>query len=245
MVRRRLAAAVAVACATTVVGGLPANAVTCTMTEIVTGICVVGGGTDGSTVDLWINGNKPGGSSGGSNEIDCNETADGRCVGVSPPKDVDKPETIHDLESFRPERPGQFSEPASWTVAGLPTNFVSRAAIHVIRGELAGRAADVRFIPVRYRRSFGDGTSQSTTVRGARWSTPWSNTATSHTFVDAGTFPIELVVTYVADYRFSGLGWVRLAGTVTRSAPTITVSVFSADTVLVARSCSVGAIGCA
>lgn len=214
------------------------------MTEIVAGICSVGGGTDGTGVDVWVDGSTGGGSSGGSGEIDCNETPDGRCVGVSPPKTVDKPESVHDLESFRPRQPRQLSEPGSWTIAGLPTNFVTRARTHIVSGELSGHTAEVRFIPVRYRRSFGDGSTQSTIARGSRWSTPWSNTATSHTYSTAGVVTVHLVVTYVADYRFSGLDWVRLSGAVTRAAPDLSIRVFAADTVLVARPCGSGSIGC-
>ena len=225
-------------------GASPALAMTCTMTEIVTGICSVGGGTDGTGVDLWVDGNRPGGSSGGTGTVDCDETAEGRCVGTSPPKTVDKPESVHDLESFRPQVPRQFSEPAGWTIAGLPTNFVSRARTHTVSGELAGHSADVRFIPVRYRRTFGDGSAQSTTARGARWSTAWASTATSHVYADVGSRTVQLVVTYVADYRFGNGGWTRLDGVVTRTAPALSITVFAADTVLVAHSCSVGAIGC-
>ena len=235
MVRRGLIAALASILALTVT---PAHALSCTMTEIVAGICSVGGGTDGGGVDLWVDGNDPGGSSGGGGGVDCNETAEGRCVGVSPPKTVDKPESVHDLESFRPRQPRQFSEPNGWTIAGLHTNFVTRIKTHVVSGELAGHAADVRFIPVRYRRSFGDGGTQATTHKGSRWSTPWSNTATDHVYSAPGRYTVHVVVDFVADYRFEGLDWVRLDGIVSRPASDLLVRVFAAETVLVARPCS-------
>jgi hypothetical protein len=60
-----------------------------------------------------------------------------------------------------------------------------------------------------------------------------------------GTWTVGLTVTYVADYRFDGGAWTRLSGVVTRAAPDLSLRVFGADTVLVARSCSTGAIGCA
>lgn len=215
------------------------------MTEIVAGLCNVGGGTDGTGVDLWVDGDTPGSSSGGGGGEDaCTETAEGRCVGVSPPKTVTKPESVHDLESFRPNRPGQYSEPVGWTIAGLRTNFVSRARTHIVSGELAGHAADVRFIPVRYRRTFGDGDSQSTTSRGKKWSTPWANTSTDHIYRESGNVTVRLVVDYVAEYRFAGLDWVRLSGIVSRSAANLDLRVFDASTVLVARPCQDGAFGC-
>jgi hypothetical protein len=59
-----------------------------------------------------------------------------------------------------------------------------------------------------------------------------------------GSRSVQLVVTYVADYRFGSGGWTRLDGVVTRTAPDVSLTVFSADTVLVAQPCSEGAIGC-
>lgn len=242
MVRRILIVGiVAVVCA---VFPTPAVALTCTVTEIVTGLCTVGGGTTGTGVDVWIDGSTSGGSAGGSAEVDCNETADNRCVGVSPPKDVDKPESVHDLESFRPRAPSQSSEPRGWTIAGLPTNFLSRASTHVVVGELAGHRAEVRFIPIRYRRTFGDGHTRSTGAKGAAWSTAWSPTRTSHVYDDTGSREVRLTVTYLAEYRFTRGPWIRLSGTVYRAAPPLTLEVYSATTLLVARPCTETAIGC-
>lgn len=224
----------------------PASAITCTLTQIVSGACTTGGGTNGTDVTVWVDGSTSGGSSNeGGGTVDCNATAEGRCVGTSPPKTVDKPESVHDLETFRPVQPGQRSEPAGWTIVGLPTNFWSVARTHVVSGELAGQPADVRFIPVAYRRTFGDGASQSTTKKGGRWKTSWSATATSHVYSETGTMQVGLTVTYVAYYRFDGGAWTRLDGVVTRASPNLALRVFGADTVLVARTCSTGAIGCA
>lgn len=222
----------------------PALALTCTLTEIVAGICSVGGGTTGTGVDIWIDGSTSGGTGGNSDEVECTETADGRCVGVSPPKSVDKPESVHDLESFRPRAPSQSSEPQGWTIAGLPTNFLSRASAHVVVGELAGHRAEVRFIPIHYRRSFGDGHTRSTTTRGAPWSTAWSSTRTSHVYANTGEQVVRLTVAYRAEYRFTRGPWIRLSGSVTRAATPLPLQVYAANTLLVARPCTATAIGC-
>lgn len=222
----------------------PANALSCTLTEIIAGICSVGGGTDGDGVDLWVDGSTGGGTDGGDGTVDCNETAEGRCVGVSPPKQVDKPESVHDLESFRPRQPRQFSEPDGWSIAGLRTNFVTRIRTHIVSGELAGHAADVKFTPVNYRRSFGDGASQSTIHQGSRWVTPWNNTETDHIYRESGIYSVRLDVDFVADYRFHGMDWVRLDGIVCRSARPLSIRVFAADTVLVARPCDGASATC-
>lgn len=242
MVRRVLTVGLVVVLVATV--QTPALALTCTLTEIVAGICSVGGGTTGTSVDVWIDGSTSGGSGNGSAEVECTETADGRCVGVSPPKDVDKPESVHDLESFRPRTPTQSSEPQGWTIAGLPTNFLSYASTHVVVGELAGHRAEVRFIPIHYRRSFGDGHTRSTGSRGAAWSTAWSSTRTSHVYADTGKREVRLTVTFLADYRFTSGPWIRLAGSVTRDAAPLPLRVYAASTLLVANPCATTAIGC-
>ncbi|MEN9740465.1 MAG: hypothetical protein RLZ72_731 [Actinomycetota bacterium] len=235
MVRRAI---LIVAFVTAVLPAAPAAALSCTVTEIVAGLCSVGGSTDGTGVDVWVDGDTAGGSSSGGNGPDCNETADGRCVGVSPRTNVDKPESVHDLESFRPLRPRQFSEPNGWTIAGLHTNFVSRAKTHIVAGELAGHSAEVRFTPFLYHRSFGDGFSQTTSHKGSHWTSAWANTTTDHAYYRAGTYTVHLVVDFLAEYRFGDMDWVRLDGVVSRSATDIAVRVFDANTVLVARQCA-------
>ena len=223
---------------TALLPAIPASALSCTVTEIVAGLCSVGGGIDGTGVDVWVDGDTTGGSSAGGSGPDCNETAEGRCVGVSPHKNVDKPESVHDLESFRPLRPRQFSEPNGWTIAGLHTNFVSRTKTHIVAGELAGHSAEVRFTPFRFHRSFGDGSSQTTSHKGSRWTSKWANTPTDHAYYRAGTYTVHLVVDFLAEYRFGDMDWVRLDGVVSRSAADIEVRVFDANTVLVAGPCT-------
>lgn len=245
MVRRTLISLVVLA--VTVGLQAPAEALSCTLTEIVSGNCAVGGTTDGTGVNLWVDGSTGGDGSvaGGGGAVDCEELQNGRCVGSSPSKNVDKPESVNDLESFRPVRPGQRSEPSGWTIAGLPTNFVTTARTHIVSGTLAGYPADVRFIPIGYRRTFGDGAHQSMKSKGARWAQPWSATRTSHVYAAPGSFTVGVTVTYRAEYRYGSGAWTRLGGAVTRTAPELALRAFGADTVLVARTCVAGAIGCA
>ena len=224
----------------------PASALTCSVTQIVAGLCAVGGGTSGTGVNVWVSGS----TSGSTTTVPkpkptvCPTVVAGRCVGTSPKKKVVAPQSVSDIASFRPRSASQFSEPSGWGIAHVPVNIVSVAGTHIVSGTLAGFAADVRFIPVRYRRTFGDGGSQSTASKGSRWTAPWAATPTSHTYAAAGTYRVHLVVDYVADYRYSGMAWTRLSGIVTGPAPDISVRIVAADTVLVARPCVSGAIGC-
>jgi len=227
--------------------GPVSSALSCTAAQIAAGICREGGSSDGSGVNLWVDGQTPGGSSGGGT-TQCPKVVNGRCEGSSPPKTVDLPDSVRDVARFLPRPPSQSVEPAGWGIRGVPVNFVSAARTHVLSGTLLGRPAQVRFIPVRFRRDFGDGSSASTRSRGETWATlgqaPWSSTSTSHVYATAGTFGVTLAVDYVADFRFSTSAWTRLSGTVSARADTLTVRVASLSTVLVNRPCSTSTIGC-
>ncbi|MEY4312526.1 MAG: hypothetical protein RLZZ319_35, partial [Actinomycetota bacterium] len=191
----------------------PAVAVSCSGAALASGTCSVGGGTTGGGVDLWGDlTDGGGGSTGGTADPnECPHPVGDRCLGESPPKDVSRPTTVHDIASFRPEHPTQFSEPLGWTLRGIPTNFVSVAARHVVSGELLGNDADVRFTPVSYARRFGDGSSQSTRSAGDTWShlgQPWwTRTATSHVYANPDVVTVTLTVWFEAEYRFGNQDW--------------------------------------
>ena len=222
-------------------------ALSCTATQINAGICREGGSSDGSGVDVWVDGQTPGGNSGGGT-MQCPKVVNGRCEGSSPPKTVDLPDSVRDVARFIPRPMTQSMEPVGWGVRGVPVNFVSSARTHVVSGTLLGRPAEVRFIPIRYRRDFGDGTSMSTREPGGSWASlgqaAWSATPTSHIYGTAGTFVVTLAVDYVADFRFSARSWTRLTGTVSGRANPLTVRIATASTVLVDRTCPTSAIGC-
>lgn len=231
---------------------VPAVAVSCSGAAIAAGTCSVGGGTTGGGVDLWGDATGDGGSSssgGATDPNECPHPVGDRCLGESPPKDVSRPTTVHDIASFRPDRPSQFSEPLGWTLSGIPTNFVSVAARHVVSGELLGNDADVRFTPVSYARRFGDGSSQSTRSAGDTWlhlrQPWWTRTPTSHVYDHPDVVTVTLTVWFEAEYRFGNQDWHPLAGWVSSRANDLTFRTFEADTVLVARPCVDTAVGCA
>ena len=248
----RAVAAFVVALVVTTGAGAPAVALSCTAVQITVGVCREGGSSNGTGVDLWVDGRTPGSSSGGGGTAGrtthCPTVVNGRCQGSSPSKKVTLPASVRDVASFRPRTPVQSMEPAGWGIVGVPLNFMSGARTHVVSGTLLGRPASVRFIPIRYRRDFGDSTSMSTRDPGDTWAArgliPWSSTGTSHAYASAGFFGVTLVVDYVADYRFSTQAWTRLAGTVSARANPLSVRIARASTVLVARPCAAGAVGC-
>ncbi|MGO7983584.1 hypothetical protein ACC691_37700, partial [Rhizobium johnstonii] len=94
--------------------------------------------------------------------------------------------TWADLVGFRPATPTWEMEPAHWMVVGLPTNFYSTAHQQIVPGVLLGFDARVRFTPVRYRWSYGDGAAATASTAGGSWSTgdggEFSATPTSHVY---------------------------------------------------------------
>ena len=160
------------------------------------------------------------------------------------------PVTLNDIASFRPAVGTNMMEPNGWMVVGLPTNFYATTGRHVVDGTLLGFPASVRFTPVSWRWSYGDGASNASSSGGASWAAlqvpEFEPTATSHVFVVPGSFTIQLTVSFAAEYRFGGSTWVPIAGTLNVAANPLVATAGDAQTVLVGRDCNAnpGGVGC-
>ncbi|WP_162784067.1 hypothetical protein [Aurantimicrobium sp. MWH-Uga1] len=152
------------------------------------------------------------------------------------------PITLEDLANFVPQQASLVSQPRGWTVVNLDTNFIAGASTHVVGGSLFGRSAEVRFTPHAYDWNYGDGSTNSTAVPGARWDAlgvrEFSPTATSHIYRQEGSFTTTVVVRYGAEYRIGGGAWIPVSGEVSSAATALVTTVQSADTVLAARDCN-------
>ncbi len=152
-----------------------------------------------------------------------------------------------DLVNFRPAAPTQQMEPRGWSVVGLPTNFIATAVVHSRSGVLLGFPAEVRFTPVGFRWDFGDGQSLDSSDGGATWAAlnlpEFSDTPTSHIFTGTGGRSIALSVVYSADYRFAGIPWRTVRGTLSVPTEPLSVVVAEAHTVLVNRGCAADSAG--
>jgi hypothetical protein len=150
--------------------------------------------------------------------------------------------TISDIADFTPSSGINRMEPDGWVVVGLPANFYSTAGVHAVRGELLDMNAYVRFSPTAWHWSYGDGERLDSTTPGQSWNAldadEFSPTPTSHVFDEPGTYEIELVIDYSAQYSFNGEDWHAIAGTVSGNAPPVTAIAGSATTVLVEDECS-------
>jgi hypothetical protein len=135
----------------------------------------------------------------------------GLCRGSSPARDVVEreeptpPQSLSDVAQFAPGGAGFVQEPTGWSLPLLPTNVFSTASATTESGELLGWPIEVRFTPVAYTWSFGDGTTRVDSSPGASWGTrQFSVTPTSHRYEISGDYRIGLEVTYEASYRFDG-----------------------------------------
>lgn len=151
--------------------------------------------------------------------------------------------TLADIATFTPQSPMQYMQPDRWMVVGLPTNFYTDIAPHVVSGQLLGQPADVRFTPFAYAWNYGDGTAVTHPTPGATWQSLGLNefdpTPTSHIYEAEGTYTITLTVAYTAEYRYAGGPWTRIAGYLELPANELIAEATSdAVTVLVDRDCT-------
>jgi hypothetical protein len=167
------------------------------------------------------------------------------CPRPGQPATPDQPEVpevnLDDLQRFVPENPTIATQPAGWTVAGLPTNMLAGARRHVLAGTVLGLPVEVAFDPAGYRWHFGDGTSASTTSPGATWQAAgvreFSPTPTSHTYVNPGTYTARVEAVYRVSYRFSGFSWQEVSGEVTAQSGPATLVTARFDRALVSTPC--------
>jgi hypothetical protein len=155
---------------------------------------------------------------------------------------VTAPITLADIAAFRPSPPVDHMEPNGWTIAGLDTNFYATGSAHIKDGTLLDQPASVRFTPVEWNWSYGDGAAASHPFPGTTWAAhgvaEFDPTGTSHVYAEYGSYYIDLDVDFAAEYRFAGGPWVQIRGTLTVPANRLAITVGDAKTVLVERECT-------
>ena len=160
---------------------------------------------------------------------------------------VTGPVTLSDLVGFRPAPGADQMEPDGWMIVGLDTNFYARADVQVQNGLLLGEPASVRFTPVRYRWTYGDGTTASRSTPGATWRALGLNefdpTPTSHVYSAPGTYYIDLTIDFAAEYQWAAGAWTGIAGTIPVPANRLVATAGGAKTVLVERECTLNPAG--
>ena len=155
--------------------------------------------------------------------------------------------TLSDIARFRPSPGVQRMEPDGWVVVGLPANIYSIVDRQIVPGELLGQSADVRFTPVAWHWSYGDGATATLATKGGTWASlgldEFDATPTSHVYERAGSYTIRLSISFRAEYRIAGGPFVPIVGTITLPANELHITASGAKTVLVDRDCTVAPRG--
>jgi hypothetical protein len=230
---------------------LTSNRYGCGQANAYTSGCINGGSVDviGTTTSPGSGGGSSsgGGSGGGSSgtgpaiiwkclEVTCGSESPGAA-----------PITLRDIASFRPTPGVQYMQPDGWTVPGLDTNFYAVTDVHIVEGTLLGQSASVRFTPVSWHWSYGDGTAATLPTKGATWGalgvSEFDRTPTSHVYAQEGRYTIRLVIDFRAEYRFAGSPFYPIAGVLPLPANDLHITVDGAKTVLVEHDCGVNPSG--
>jgi hypothetical protein len=227
----------------------------CSEAQITAGVCppdVTGSLTDDAAV---LDGTQPGtggngsdgsgggGGGGGSTPADSPPCSGGECLGRPQWEVIALPvPTLNDIAAFRPTAGVDHMEPNGWFVVGLDANFYTTGGSSVVPGTLLGYPANVRFTPIRWQWTYGDGAGATRATPGATWTAQgipeFDPTPTSHVYTAPGTYYIDLTIGYRAEYNFNGNGWATIAGTLWLPANRLVATVGWAKTVLVERDCS-------
>ncbi|MDQ1551723.1 MAG: hypothetical protein QOD50_1145 [Actinomycetota bacterium] len=253
MVRKKLLLVVPIALCALMLSPLsPAYAdPKCNELQLKQGTCV-SGNINGGGVDLSGHKDAPGSGSGKSGGNGKGKPAVPVCQGlpaacqkiiVIPPGAPGNPGlTINDLKNF-PAVPGtDHMEPNGWMVVGLDTNFYSVVGVEIVNGTLLGQPASVRFTPIAWHWTYGDGTGATRATPGGTWTAQgipeFDPTATSHVYTAEGTYFIDLSITFSAEYKYATGNWTRVFGTITLPANRLKATAGDAKTVLVNRDCT-------
>lgn len=150
--------------------------------------------------------------------------------------------TLDDLIGFRPTPAVDHMEPNGWFIVNLDANFYATGGSSIQTGTLIGYPAAVRFTPIRWSWTYGDGASATNSTSGTTWAaqgiTEFDPTPTSHVYSAPGTYYIDLVVGYRAEYTFGSSAWGPIDGILWLPANRLVATVGGAKTVLVERDCT-------
>jgi hypothetical protein len=171
-----------------------------------------------------------------------------RCLAAGPGRAAPvEPITLADIAHFRPNPGVDNMQPNGWMIVGLDTNFFSTGGVQVHDGTLLGQPASVRFTPVAWHWTYGDGTGASRGTPGSTWSAlgipEFDQTPTSHIYTAEGTYFIDLTIDFRAEYRFAGMPWVPITGVLPVPANRLVATAGNAKTVLVERECTLNPSG--
>lgn len=157
--------------------------------------------------------------------------------------------TITDLAQFAPPPLTASADPGNVGIAGLPTNFIAAADVHIQAGELFGVPLAVRFSPTTYLYDYGDRSTSSTAVPGRTWEelsqAQFTPTPTTHVYQKRGDYIARVDVAYTVEVDL-GAGWIPVTGQITTTGTPQEIRILEARTALVAHTCdeNPAGVGC-
>lgn len=150
--------------------------------------------------------------------------------------------TISDVLTLAPASVTLTAEPSTWSIVGTHTNFYTAAAQHTAAGSVLGHPITVTFTPTTYRWDYGDGTTQDTTTAGSTWQAlgqeDFTVTETSHVYTEKTTVQASVTVVYTAVVTLADGTNIPVTGTLNRASTTVTLELFTADTVITVGDCN-------
>ncbi len=224
----------------------------CSEGDLATGTCDANASNNGDSVGII--GSKDGSGSGSDGGADNsgggantdpplgNGTDDWGVVTLTP--------TLRDLVNFRPTPGVDHMQPNGWFIRGLDANFYATGGSSVQSGMLLGLPARVRFTPVAWSWTYGDGTRATRGTPGGKWKAlgirEFDRTPTSHVYTKRGTYYIDLTLTYRAEYTWGDSNWGPIDGYLYLPANRLRATVGDAKTVLFNEDCArnPGGAGC-
>lgn len=236
----------------------------CAPIQVLSGSCPVSASNNGRTVTLergWTKPGRSGSSGGGGSAGSGSGSGAGGGAGASDPDGPAivrdnytatmpvRPVTLSDVAKFRPNPGVDLMQPDGWMIVGLSTNFYAHAARHIKAGTLLGQPAYVRFTPVRYSWTYGDGAGRTASTPGATWAAQgiheFDATPTSHIYRAPGRYFIDLTIGFAPEYRLAvSTDWVPVNGLVWVPANRlVAVAAAGAKTVLVEDECTTNPAG--
>ncbi|PPF57501.1 hypothetical protein C5C13_09640 [Clavibacter michiganensis] len=159
----------------------------------------------------------------------------------APPAPAAPGVSLADVAQFVPRDASIRSQPNGWAIVGAPVNLFTDAMPQVVDGQVLGRPAQVRFVPVSFVWDHGDGTSTTVVGPGASWKAlgqqDFTPTDTSHVYESIGARQVSLTIAYSPAYRFDGGGWQQIPGTLPVQVGPVAIRVLEGSTVLVEGAC--------
>ena len=240
---------------------IAASAAECTQQNQLIGGCTpnVSGNLDDGAAVLEGTAGSPGsggGSGAGDDDVastpvdpnaQCVIIVAGRCLYAVDHGAQEQPITLADIAAFRPDPGVDHMEPNGWMIVGLDTNFFASGGTQVKDGTLLGQPASVRFTPITWHWTYGDGMAASLGTGGSSWAAQgiqeFEASPTSHVYRAPGTYYIDLTIDFTAEYRFGGTQWIDIAGILPVPANRLVATAGDAKTVLVERECTVSPAG--